>query len=141
MLLEPIKVLAALQHDDHRGQAAGHHTGLCTPTTTGSAAATASSISLRTFYQRWLAISAFAVVPGDLVLKPVPGRVLRGQKRYGLDRPRRSLPVLAARHPSSLRSAPDSLDLRYDKVVEFHLHRLIFSFRLLRHPEADGAGL
>ena len=46
LLLELVQVLGALQHDDHRGQAAGEPHGVPTPATTGSAAATASSSSL-----------------------------------------------------------------------------------------------
>jgi hypothetical protein len=64
VLLELEQVLGALQHHHDRGQAAGHHTGLPMPATTGSAAATASSSSFSHLNQRGSRRCAVAVSLG-----------------------------------------------------------------------------
>src|SRR6266498_594953 len=86
-----------------------------------------------------LVVATLAVVPADLVLQPVPGRVLCVWKGHGLDRPYRPCSVLAACHPPSLRSAPDSSDLCDDEVVELRLDRRLCVWASA-HQEADSAG-
>src|SRR6266545_2597716 len=106
VLMELEQVLGALQHDDDRGQAAGHPHGAADPRHHRQRRGDRELEQLQPLVQT-LVLAAPAVVPADPVLEPVPGRVLRGRRRHGLDRSRRSWSVLSPRHRLPPRSGPD----------------------------------
>src|SRR6266542_656859 len=101
VLLELVEVLGALQHHDHRGQAAGHPHGTVDPGHHRQRRGNRQLQQLQPLVAA-LVVATLAVVPADLVLQPVPGRVLCVWKGHGLDRPYRPCSVLAACHPPSL---------------------------------------
>jgi hypothetical protein len=98
LLLELEQVLGALQDDDHRGQAAGH------PDRAAHAGDDRQRCGDHQLEQLEpevtpVVVATVAVVPAELSLEPLPGRVLGGWWRHGLHRPQRSGSVLAACHP------------------------------------------
>src|SRR5262249_35755423 len=87
VLLELVKMLDALQHHDHRGQAAGHPDRAMYR---GYHRKRGSDRDLQQLEQLVAALvgTTLAVIPANLVLEPLPCRVRVSWSRHRLD-PRR----------------------------------------------------